>query len=572
MTTFGLVSYFGLKNATLKIGKERLHSLSEQLGSMLMQSTQELITNSHTTADHPSIKKILQTRGKDSSVEAVELLQRLQQDTAAILIDLVDTERRVIFRVEKNNLKHTPNFDSLLTLLNLPDTGKIGRIIRIKDSIYYPLSVGIVDNGKIIGYLVRWRLLWNTPQSVEQLSQLMGTRARVYFGNTDHSVWTDMIKPVPNPLPPGSLVESDKLIEYKDSNGNKFLAVVNPVKNTSWVLLVEFSKTSVLQTATRFLNWLIIAGVILVTLGIFIAWLMSRSITRPLNELTAATSAIASGNYSSSIPVDRLDEVGKLARAFNAMGWQVNQAKRALEQKVLESGKMNEQLRNLSAHLQNIREDERKHIAREMHDELGQFLTALKMDLLWLNKKLSTGEETDANREKLKEMTRLVDEAVLFVRKLAAELRPSILDDLGLIPALEWHSQEFTRRFQINVEFKSRVEEIETSPMIATGIFRIYQESLTNVARHSEAKKVMSVLEIIGGEIRLSIADDGKGFDMNGSGRTKTLGLLGMKERALMLGGTLEIISEPGKGTTIYISVPLNQPVAATVTKDPGSL
>jgi signal transduction histidine kinase len=401
----------------------------------------------------------------------------------------------------------------------------------------------------------------------------MGTKARVYFGNTDHSVWTDMIKPVPNPLPPGSLVESDKLIEYKDSNGNKFLAVVNPVKNTSWVLLVEFSKTSVLQTATRFLNWLIIAGVILVTLGIFIAWLMSRSITRPLNELTAATSAIASGNYSSSIPVDRLDEVGKLARAFNAMGWQVNQAKRALEQKVLESGKMNEQLRNLSAHLQNIREDERKHIAREMHDELGQFLTALKMDLLWLNKKLSTGEETDANREKLKEMTRLVDEAVLFVRKLAAELRPSILDDLGLIPALEWHSQEFTRRFQINVEFKSRVEEIETSPMIATGIFRIYQESLTNVARHSEAKKVVSVLEIIGGEIHLSIADDGKGFDMNGSGRTKTLGLLGMKERALMLGGTLEIISEPGKGTTIYISVPLDQSIAATtVTKDPGSL
>ncbi len=569
MTTFGLVSYFGLKNATIKIGRDRLNSLSDQLSSMLSQSTQNLIATSRVTANLPPIKKLFQTQGQDSSAEAEVLLQKLQLDTNSVRIDLVDINGRVILRSEKNNVKHKVNFDSLLTGIQIKDTGKLGKLFLVKDSIYYSLSTAVMDKDKITGYLLRWRLLMNSPKAVEQLSQIMGTRAKLYFGNADNSLWTDMIRPVSSPISDGNLVESKNLFEYKNSDGNKFMAVANPLKNTPWVLIVEFSKSTVLLTANRFLNWLIIAGTILVILGIFIAWLISRNITRPLKELTAATTAIAAGNYSSSVPVDRHDEVGKLARAFNAMSSQVSEAKRDLEQKVIESGLMNDQLRNLSAHLQNIREDERKHIAREMHDELGQFLTALKMDLLWLKKKLNTNDDKGANQEKLAEMTLLVDEAVLFVRTLAAELRPSILDDLGLIAALEWHSQEFSRRFQIDVEFESKVDEIEVSPLIATGIFRIYQESLTNVARHAEAKKVAAVLEVNAGTIRLSVSDDGKGFDSLSAER-KTLGLLGMKERALMIGGKLEIISELGKGTTVLISVPISQEIGDPLLISPG--
>jgi len=234
------------------------------------------------------------------------------------------------------------------------------------------------------------------------------------------------------------------------------------------------------------------------------------------------------------------------------MSEQVNKGKKILENKIEESEKMTEQLRELSAHLQNIRENERIHIAREMHDELGQLLTGFKMDVSWLNKKLANNEDPSL-REKLSEMTVIVDEAVKFVRKLAAELRPGILDDLGLVPALDWHSKEFEKRYGISVDFKSSADEVKVSSQAATGLYRIYQESLTNVARHSNAKKVTANLEADDKEIRLSIRDDGSGFDT--TKKTGTLGLLGMKERAAMIGGVLEIISSPGMGTQVLIKV-----------------
>jgi signal transduction histidine kinase len=310
----------------------------------------------------------------------------------------------------------------------------------------------------------------------------------------------------------------------------------------------------VLESASRFLQRIIIVGAILIVIGILLAWIMSRNITRPLNNLTAAATAIAGGDYSSAVNVDRRDEVGKLARAFNAMNSQVNKAKKGLEQKIAETVEINEQLRSLSAHLQNIREEERIHIAREMHDELGQLLTGFKMDVSWLRKRFA-GNNDPALMEKLEGMVTITDEAVRFVRRIAAELRPSILDDLGLIPALEWHNREFEKRFNIQVEFQSHVD-FKIPSGIATGIFRMYQESLTNVARHSGAKKVSAILDTTDENIHLSITDDGKGFDIDRA-EQKTLGLLGMKERAIMIGGKLEIKSEPGRGTTILITIPL---------------
>jgi signal transduction histidine kinase len=145
----------------------------------------------------------------------------------------------------------------------------------------------------------------------------------------------------------------------------------------------------------------------------------------------------------------------------------------------------------------------------------------------------------------------------MFVRKLAAELRPGLLDDLGLIPALEWHSKEFEKRFGVQVNFKSNTKELNIPPEIATGVFRIYQESLTNIARHSEAKNVVADLEKNGVQLKLSVSDNGKGFPSQKPGQKKTLGLLGMKERAHMIGGKLDISSEQGKGTTVTIVIPI---------------
>jgi signal transduction histidine kinase len=549
IVTFGWISYISVKNEALNTGKERLRSLSDQLSSMLSQSAQATLTLSHNAANDESIKKSLQTEEAQSRIDALETLRKLRPDSNWVLAELINEKGQPILHSSKDSIQSLGNFDSLLAISMHKDFPGVGKIHVLKNSMYYSVSVPVTDNKKTIGYVVRWQRVAITQDALERLSGLMG-KARLYLGNKDGSLWTDMMKPVSY-----QQLNSDQILEPFEYSGpkGKNIAVAKPIANTSWLISVEFPRQLIMETASRFLRRIIIIGGILIIVGIFIAWLMSRNISKPLNKLTAATSAIAAGNYSIKVEEGRKDELGKLAQAFNAMIGQVSKAKEGLEQKVIETSEMNEQLRGLSAYLQNVREDERIHIAREIHDELGQLLTGFKMDVSLLRKKL--GESTDpVITEKLEYMLTIVDEAVRFVRKLATELRPSILDDLGLVPALEWHSHEFEKRYNIKVAFHPLVQELHTSPVIATGLFRMYQESLTNVARHSSATKVEASLNISNDRIILSIADNGKGFDTSRTSK-KTLGLLGMKERATMVGGQLEIISEPGKGTTITITV-----------------
>ncbi len=214
-----------------------------------------------------------------------------------------------------------------------------------------------------------------------------------------------------------------------------------------------------------------------------------------------------------------------------------------------------EQLRQLATHLQTVRESERTHMAREIHDELGQQLTGLKMDISWIGKKIP--EQEIVLKEKINETIELVDDTVKTVRRLATQLRPSILDDLGLVAAMEWQSEDFQKRSGIETHFNSSINNIEIPDIMATSIFRIYQESLTNVMRHSKASKVGAALSINEGLLILQIIDNGVGYnaiDINGK---NTLGLVGMKERTIMMDGTFEIDSKPGKGTTVKIEVPI---------------
>lgn len=216
-----------------------------------------------------------------------------------------------------------------------------------------------------------------------------------------------------------------------------------------------------------------------------------------------------------------------------------------------------EELRMLSARLQEIREEERMHMAHEIHDELGQRLTVLKMDISWLGRKMKTDEEEI--REKIKNTLALLDGTIKIVRKIATELRPGILDDLGLIPALEWQSKEFEDRSGIRVSFQSNISEIALNIQVATGLFRIFQESLTNVGRHAQATDVQASLAVENEILVMTISDNGVGFDKTRQEGVKTLGIIGMKERTKGINGEYTIESEPGKGTTVKVTIPLNQ-------------
>ncbi len=215
-----------------------------------------------------------------------------------------------------------------------------------------------------------------------------------------------------------------------------------------------------------------------------------------------------------------------------------------------------EDIRQLVSNLQTIREDERTTIAREIHDELGQQLTGLKLDLHWIMRKMNSADDEITN--KMKESIELINATIGSVRKISTNLRPSILDDLGLLPALEWHGEEFEKRSGTKVVFVNNVGDISVSAQVATGIFRIYQELLTNIARHANASMVKTSLSQDAERLYFSLEDNGVGVDTETIKNKKTLGLLGIKERSLLLGGTYEFISKPGAGSVTTISIPLH--------------
>jgi PAS domain S-box-containing protein len=222
---------------------------------------------------------------------------------------------------------------------------------------------------------------------------------------------------------------------------------------------------------------------------------------------------------------------------------------------ISEKVKIENELREFSSRIQNIREEERTMIAREIHDELGQQLTALKMNLSWINKKVSNNNPEVSI--KIDDSILTIENTIQSVRKIAIQLRPSILDDLGLVAALEWQTEDFQKRFNITSSFFCNDSNVEMNKDKATAIFRIYQESLTNVLRHSKATKLNTHMEFDGKNLMLKIVDNGIGFNVNDIKSKNTLGILGMKERANMHGGEYKISSELNIGTTITLSMPI---------------
>jgi signal transduction histidine kinase len=216
-----------------------------------------------------------------------------------------------------------------------------------------------------------------------------------------------------------------------------------------------------------------------------------------------------------------------------------------------------EQLRALSTYLQYVREEERTRIAREVHDELGQALTGLKLDMSWLAARLA--RTTKPVQAKMKTMVDHIDETIQTVRRIATELRPGILDSLGLVAALEWQANEFQSRTGIPCQVVSAVDDdAHLQQQFATVFFRIYQETLTNIIRHANATLVEVRLAEENGALVLIVRDNGRGISEEEIANTRSIGLIGMRERAMLIRGEVTLTGEPGKGTTMTLRVPLN--------------
>jgi signal transduction histidine kinase/ligand-binding sensor domain-containing protein len=235
----------------------------------------------------------------------------------------------------------------------------------------------------------------------------------------------------------------------------------------------------------------------------------------------------------------------------------VTERKRS-ERRIRES---REQLRALAARLESVREEERTQLSREIHDELGQLMTGLKMDLAWIRKRILEfgGHAAETMMGRVQQMNGLLDDSIQTVRKIAGQLRPALLDQLGLMPAMEWQAKEWQSRTGITCQIDMLIEEPRFSHEQATELFRVFQELLTNIARHAEATKVTVVLDEVENEMYLEVRDNGRGIREEEINRPVSLGILGMEERAARIGGRIIFTGEPGKGTTVRVTIPIEQ-------------
>ncbi len=206
-------------------------------------------------------------------------------------------------------------------------------------------------------------------------------------------------------------------------------------------------------------------------------------------------------------------------------------------------------------HLQSVREKESTRIAMKIHDELGQSLTALQLDLAWLGSRLPPGDLTLTS--KIQHMRELIDTTVESMHRISTELRPTLLDDLGLTAAMEWQLQEFRERTGIHYKARLNLKEGFIERELATALFRIFQEVLTNIARHAEATSIRVNLTKKGDGLYLDVSDNGKGITKEQIDNPKSFGIIGIRERVNFWGGAISITGKPGKGTDIKVRIPL---------------
>ncbi len=262
---------------------------------------------------------------------------------------------------------------------------------------------------------------------------------------------------------------------------------------------------------------------------------------RPLMDLGKVMKRVQNGESSLRARLTGLDpEADQLARTFNTMLEALDDASRLRASQII-----------------NAQEEERKRIARELHDETSQVLTSLLISLAVLEESLTTQEA----RDRIADTRALAHRTLRAIRSLSIDLRPSALDDLGLLPALRWYVKEYSQKCGIEVEFHSSGFKDRLPSEMETALYRIVQEALTNTARHGNAHKIRITLQEDENAISASIVDDGTGFDVDAVLRSpvqeRRLGLAGMNERAILLDGTLDIHSTPGYGTTVEVRIPI---------------
>jgi signal transduction histidine kinase len=365
-------------------------------------------------------------------------------------------------------------------------------------------------------------------------------------------------------------------------NGEQYCDIVAPITISEarlGTVRLGYSYMAVEKEIVKARQQIVAICLLTILLGSVVAYFLASYIAMPIRTITDAMEQLANDDLKNPLRIARNDEIGTLANSFNKMAEDLGRHRKHLEvlvqartaelktaneqltQEIAERRRTDEelkqsreQLRDLALHLQFVREAERTRIAREIHDELGQALTALKMDTHWLGHRLPDNQKL---HDKITSMSKLINTTVQTVRRISTELRPGLLDDFGLSAAIEWQANEFCRRAGIDCDISSEPEDIVLDQARSTALFRIFQEALTNIARHANATRVEITLIKNPASVEMKVRDNGQGITEGQVAASTSFGLMGIRERVHALGGDLKISGAPGKGTIVHVTLPI---------------
>lgn len=361
---------------------------------------------------------------------------------------------------------------------------------------------------------------------------------------------------------PDELLKANSVSPTEKSHLNAFRTEVGVVRDVAVPILNGKLGTARvgmdeqgLRKAVMTMVWSFVATALFVSVvGIVAAVILTRVLTRPIQELVTLTQKVAKGNLSVQGTVRSEDEIGVLTQAFNKMTQSLGENHREREELLIKLKEKEAMRIQLLEKLMIAQEEERKRISRELHDETSQALTSLMVSL----KVLESEASICSVGERLQEMRQVVSQTLDEVHHMARELRPSVLDDMGLIPALERYVRDYEQKYGIEVDFHTTgFDGQRVSAQAEVALYRIIQEALTNVAKYAQAQSVSVLLDWRENWVTAIVEDNGIGFDPRNvtSSPSHGLGLFGMQERASLLGGSLKIESQLGAGTTVFIKI-----------------
>jgi signal transduction histidine kinase len=337
-----------------------------------------------------------------------------------------------------------------------------------------------------------------------------------------------------------------------------FSPLAGPLKKNQIILVTSIPSKIAFATANRALARNLSLLAVATLLALLFVWKGSEVfILRQVRAMTAASRRLAGGDLTARIgPVEGEDELSRLARAFDEMAAALENLHEVEQQAAEKIRQSREQLRHLANHLQKVREEERTRIARELHDQFGQTLSVLKMDLAWLAKHLPGPDQS--LQAKLDAMGAVIDATLQVLHRVCTELRPVILDDFGLAAAIQWQTEDFQGRTGIACSVILDTEADKLTQDESTALFRIFQETLTNTLRHASATEISVRLWEEDARLMLEIADNGKGIANTEISSPTSLGLIGMRERVYGINGSIQFTGIQDKGTRVTVAIPLN--------------